>query len=303
MQSTLDAFQTAWLAPGARVRVVAPSSPFDVSEFQRGVERLKSRYDVSYDPSITRRRGYFAGDDARRLQELRDAIEDPSIDGILAARGGYGATRLLSQLDPTQVRARPKLLVGFSDITALHALWARAKVSSIHGPMVATLGRADDATCERHLNALEGRGPAQLSDLQPITRGRAEGVLVGGNLTVLCAMLGTPQLPSLDGSVLFLEDIGEKPYRVDRMLTSLRDAGVLHGVRGIVLGAFEKADAGPDGVTVDEVLQERLHDLGVPVLAGLPCGHVEDNLELPFGTRVVVDAGAGVVSFEGRAGV
>jgi muramoyltetrapeptide carboxypeptidase len=293
---THDHFQTAWLAPGARVRVIAPSSPFDVRDFELGLARLSARYDVSHDPSITEQRGYLAGDDVRRLRELREAIEDPRLDGIIAARGGYGATRLLAQLDPAQVRARPKLLVGFSDITALHALWARARVGSLHGGMVATLGRSPDKLAQRYLDALEGRGATEISGLQSIARGRAEGVLLGGNLTVLCALLGTPHFPSLHDAVLFLEDIGEKPYRIDRMLTSLRHSGALRGVRAIALGAFEKAEPNADGVRVDDVLAERLRDLGVPVVAGLPCGHVDDNVELPLGTRVVVDADAGRLS-------
>jgi muramoyltetrapeptide carboxypeptidase len=265
------------------------------------VARLRTRHVVDYDPQIAQHAGYFAGDDTRRLREITRAIEDPRVDGIIAARGGYGATRLLPQLDAAQVRARPKLLVGFSDITALHSLWARARVASIHGPMAATLGTLPAALATRFLDALEGRGPTQVTGLELLSRGRAEGVLLGGNLAVLASLLGTPHFPTLDGAILFLEDTGERPYRVDRMLTSLRNAGVLHAVRGIVLGAFEQALPGPDGVTVSEVLRERLTDLGVPVVAGLPCGHVEDNLELPLGTRVTLDADAGTLFFDARS--
>jgi muramoyltetrapeptide carboxypeptidase len=300
MPSTDDAFATAWLKPGARLHVIAPSSPFPVDAFERGVERLRTRYVVDFAADITNAHGYLAGDDTRRSRELQRVLQDPNVDGIVAARGGYGATRLLAQLDVAAVRARPKLLVGFSDITALHALWAQARVASVHGSMVATLSTLPDALVTRYFDALEGRGPHQITDLQAFTRGRAQGVLLGGNLAVLASLLGTPHMPQLDGAILFLEDVGERPYRVDRMLTSLRSSGVLHGVRGIVLGAFEKADAGADGVSIEQVLRERTADLGIPVLTGLPAGHIDDNLELPFGTRVTLDADAGTLFFDSR---
>jgi muramoyltetrapeptide carboxypeptidase len=159
--------------------------------------------------------------------------------------------------------------------------------------MVAGLGRAPDALAARFLDALEGRFPAQYNGLEPIAPGRAEGVLLGGNLAVLSALIGTPYFPPLTEAVLFLEDIGERPYRVDRMLTSWHAAGAFRGVRAIVLGAFVQGEPGSDGVTLGAVLRERLCDLGIPVVAGLPAGHLDDNAELPFGRRVSLDASAG----------
>jgi muramoyltetrapeptide carboxypeptidase len=161
--------------------------------------------------------------------------------------------------------------------------------------MVATLGRVSDVQFERFCAALEGRFPARYEQLQCLAPGSAEGTLLGGNLAVLCALLGTPLFPPLTDAVLFLEDVGERPYRVDRMFTSLRNAGVLHDVRAIVLGAFEQGDAGADGVTLAEVLQERTSDLGIPVVSDFPAGHIDDNCELPFGRRVTLDAVSGVL--------
>lgn len=290
-----------WIAAGAHVRVIAPSSPFDAEAFTRGIERLRTRYRVSFDERIFARSGYLAGDDARRLAELRAAISDKGVDAIIAARGGYGATRLLPMLDRDTLRAHPKLLVGFSDVTALHALWSGAELVSLHGPMAATLGTLPEPLALRFLEALEGRGPNSVVGTSAITAGRASGILRGGNLSVLAALLGTPCFPRLEGAVLFLEDTGERPYRIDRMLTSLRSAGGLDRVQAIALGAFTKADAGPDGVTVDDVLRERLGSLGVPVLAGVPSGHIDDNLELPFGTEVTVDTAAIELRFDVRA--
>lgn len=295
-----DEFRGRYLEAGSRVAVVAPAGPFNVGDFERGIARLRDRYDVAVDPGIIARKGYLAGDDARRLSELQAAIDDPAVTGIIAARGGYGASRLLSRLDFGALMTRPKMLVGFSDISALHAQWARHRVLSIHGPMVAALGNDDDRLVERYLRALEGEFVECHAGLATITSGRAEGVLLGGNLTVLTALLATPHaLPCAD-AVLFFEDVGERPYRLDRMLTTWRDAGAFAAVRGIVLGAFVSAHPGADQVSAADVLAERLSDLGIPVAAGLPAGHIDDNVELPFGRRVVLDATSGELQLSPR---
>jgi muramoyltetrapeptide carboxypeptidase len=288
------------LAPGARVRVIAPSSPFPREDFERGLERLRARYDVHVDAGIFEQRGYLAGDDARRARELRAAIADDAADAIFAARGGYGATRVLEHVDLSALARRPKLLAGFSDISALHASWARAGLGSLHAPMIAALGRSGDALAARFIAAVEGATPERLDNLETIAPGRARGVLFGGNLAVLTALIGTPYLPPLDGCVLFLEDVGERPYRVDRMLTQWLHAGLLHRPCAIVLGAFSDCNANPDGVQVEHVLQERLGTLGIPVLAGIPAGHVDDNLELPLGALCEVDAARGSIALETR---
>jgi muramoyltetrapeptide carboxypeptidase len=290
------------LTPGARIYAVAPSSPFPRDEFERGVQRLQQRYQVRFDPAIFTRSGYLAGDDARRLGELHAALHDDSVDAIVAARGGYGAARLLDRVDVASIARKPKLLVGFSDVTALHALWARAGVGSLHGMMLAALGRAGDARVQQWIAAVEGALPAPLTGLRSIgaLRARASGILVGGNLAVLTALIGTPYLPPLDGCVLFLEDVGERPYRVDRMLTTWQLAGLLHTPAAIVLGGFHDCAPNADGVTIDDVLHERLGALDVPVLAGVPVGHGDDSRELPLGARVHVDAARGSLTFEAR---
>jgi muramoyltetrapeptide carboxypeptidase len=293
----MSAFRMQPLRPGARIQIVAPSGPFDLDEFERGVARLRARYDVRYEPQIAERAGYLAGTDDRRARELLAALHEPEVHAIVAARGGYGATRLLDRIGEGEVARHPKLLVGFSDVTALHALWARAGLCSIHGPMVAAIGRADDAQVARWCRAVEGELPAPFTGLRALAPGRAHGPLLGGNLAVLTALIGTPYAPPLAGCVLFLEDVGERPYRVDRMLTTWSHAGWLSLPRAIVLGAFTDAATGPDGVAVEHVLEERLGALGIPVLAGLPAGHVDDNVELPFGATAVVDAASGTLAF------
>jgi muramoyltetrapeptide carboxypeptidase len=265
------------------------------------VAKLRRRYEVSYSEAILAHKGFLAGSDEHRLRELQLALANPRVDAIIAARGGYGATRIAPLLAAADVHEHAPLLVGFSDISALHALWAHAGVSSLHASMVASLGRSSELLFERFCAALEGQFPARVDDLETYAAGVTEGILLGGNLAVLTALIGTPLFPPLHDAVLFLEDIGERPYRVDRMLTTWRNAGAFRGVRGIVVGAFAQGEPGADGVTLGQVLRERLSDLDVPVVAGFPAGHIDDNHELPFGRRVTLDAGQGHLHIHPRS--
>ena len=279
------------IGPGAVIRVIAPSSPFDRTAFETGLAFLRERYEVRHRDDILDRDGYLAGSDARRLAELREALADPDAAAIVAARGGFGATRLLDHVGPEVVGRAP--LVGFSDITALHALWQRAGRPSLHASMVAALGRKGPAPARaRWIAALEGTQSA-FTDLASWHPGRAEGVLVGGNLAVLGALVGTPHAPPLDGSLLLLEDVGERPYRLDRTLTTLRQAGWLTRVAGVVVGDLTDCRAGIDGVEALQVLEQHLAGLGVPVVAGLPVGHGSDNAPIWLGARYRLDATAG----------
>jgi muramoyltetrapeptide carboxypeptidase len=210
-------------------------------------------------------------------------LADPDVDAILCARGGYGATRLLPRLVPEAVAAAAKPVVGFSDITALHALWARAGVRSYHAGMVANLGRADEPVREAWAAALEGALDPPSWPVEELVAGETTGRLTGGNLAVLVALLGTPFVPPLDGAILFLEDVGERPYRIDRMLTQLTQAGWFSRCAGVALGAFTEGAPGPDGACLADVLDERLGKLGIPVVSGIPSGHVAENATLPFG--------------------
>jgi len=280
------------------VRVVAPSSPFDQERFERGRAQLSERYTVELAPSLFERTGFLAGNDLARRRDLVQALHDPSVHAIVAARGGYGVTRLLPELDVDAVRSHAKWLVGFSDLTALHALWARAGLCSLHGPMVCSLNCASPESQAAWFALLEGGAPTPMQGLTRVVGGRAEGRLFGGNLTVLCALVGTPFMPPLDDVVLVLEDVTERPYRLDRMLTTMTQAGVFEGVRAVVLGQFTDCAPGPDGTTVDDVLSERLGSLGIPVLANAPFGHIDDNFPLLLGARAFVDADSMSVRFE-----
>ena len=277
------------LRPGARVRVIAPSSPFPEEDFARGLAWLRDRYDVSLGASVRAEDGYLAGHDDARLADLLAALESDA-DAIVAARGGYGATRLLSRVPHDALR--PVLLVGFSDVTALHALWARAGLRSLHASMVTGLGRAGEEELAQWRAAVEGEAPAPVEGLTPIAGGVAEGPLVGGNLALVCALLGTPWSLPLEGAVLFVEDVGEAPYRVDRMLTQLRHHG-LSRAAGVVVGELTRCAPRADGREVSHVVRDRLGDLGVPVVEGVVAGHGPRNRPLPLGSPVRLDADAG----------
>lgn len=277
---------------GSRLAIVAPSGPFDVEAFQAGVDWLKQRYEITHSPGIFSREGYLAGSDSQRLRDLQDAIHDPSIDAILCARGGFGATRLLPQLELNEIAAANKLIVGFSDITALHSLWAKAGVRSLHAPMVAALGRSSETIREQWTGTLEQPDTPRTWKLESFAgaaKGEIEGPLLGGNLAVLGALNGTPYAPPLAGALLFLEDVGERPYRIDRMLTTLAQAGWLDQIAGLVLGAFTEGDPGPDGVSIEEVMHRHFDGIGIPVLAGFPAGHIDENVPLPFGATARID--------------
>lgn len=285
------------LCRDARIALVAPSSPFDLTRFDAGRALLASRYQLVPAAALFTVRGYLAGDDDARLSDLTLALHSPDIDAIVPPRGGYGATRLLPALDVAAVRAAEKWLVGFSDITALHALWARAGLCSVHGPMVCSLPDASPAVQEAWFSLLEGGTPAPLENLTCVQDGRAEGRLFGGNLTVLSALVGTPYLPPLDDVVLVLEDVAERPYRLDRVLTTMLQAGFFAGVRAVVLGQFSDCGAGPDGVSALDVLCERLGKLDIPIVANAPVGHVAENWPLLLGASATVDADKGRVDF------
>jgi muramoyltetrapeptide carboxypeptidase len=288
------------LRPGARVHVVAPSGPVPADRLGTGLAVLRDLVpgEISLAPNLTMRAGYFAGDDRARLAALQVALADPTIDAVVCARGGYGMTRLLPLLDPARLAAAPKLLLGFSDITGLLA-WSLAQVglASVHGPVVAQLATlcADDR--ERLALLLRGEDPGSLSaETGAILHGGVvEGPLFAGNLEVLRSLLGTRAFPDLSGCVLALEEIGERPYRIDRILTQLLTSGALRGVRGVAVGQLVACDepetGNPDSPTAEEVVLERLGVLGVPVVTGFPFGHSSDrNAALPVGSVVRLDA-------------
>jgi muramoyltetrapeptide carboxypeptidase len=286
------------LRPGDAVAVAAPAGPFDRPGFEAGLAVLAARYRVLLGEGIFARARYLAGDDGRRLDELAAALTDDGVRAVFAARGGYGAMRLLSRLAPKLAGLRPRPVVGFSDITALHAVLQAAGWVSIHGPVVTQLGGQPPEVAERLFRLLESPGePAPSLSGVSLVGGVAEGPLVGGNLSLLTRLLGTPHLPPLDGAVLLLEDVGERPYRLDRMWTHLALAGVFDRVRGLALGEFTDCEEPGGDHGPAEVLAELAAETGLPCVGGLPIGHGPVNQPVPLGARVRLDAGAGRLEF------
>jgi muramoyltetrapeptide carboxypeptidase len=282
------------LQRGSRVRVIAPSSPFDRTLVLRGMGWLGERYRVEFDWSMFERTGFLAGDDARRLDELDRALTDPTLGAIVAARGGYGLTRIAHLADYGALLRHPKWIVGFSDITALHVEALSVGVATLHGPNAAGLGRSDAWTRTRFLDRLEApTAPLLFSGLKTLVPGVASGVLAGGNLSLLFTCQATGRLHLPPGAILVLEDVTEASYRVDRMLSALLVSGALDRVAGVVLGDFTDCPDGPHRVPLQSVLSERLGQLGVPVATGLKFGHERWNEFVPLGVSAELDADAG----------
>jgi muramoyltetrapeptide carboxypeptidase len=299
------------LARGSRVALVAPAGPLLERDDLTRAESLCRA--LGYEPSLGRhtaeRHGYFAGTDDQRLDDLNDALRNPEVAAIWCIRGGYGTTRILDRVDFDALARRPKPLIGYSDITAvLNAATRRTGVVTFHAPMArVSMAPFSRWHFERVLASAEpagrlGRLPDPPDVLLPrenriatLRSGVAEGPLAGGNLTLLQCLVGTRHFPDLDGAILFLEDVGEDLYRVDRMLAHLRMAGTLDRLAGIAVGRFtELKRAMSDGALgFDEVLATYFLPLGIPVAHGFPIGHIDDQWTLPLGVRARLDADSG----------
>jgi muramoyltetrapeptide carboxypeptidase len=287
------------LRPGARVALIAPAGPVSEAKVTTALMRCAA---LGLEPVLGAgardRAGYLAGPDDVRARDLNHAIADPGIDAIWALRGGYGTMRLLPALDLAPLRARPKAFIGFSDNTALHHAFARAGLVSFHGPHAASPFPAFTAACfQRVLFQAEPAGvlPIAIEDDPPCTLagGVGEGILGGGNLSLLASLCGTEISFDARGRIVVLEDVGEPLYRVDRALTQLLLAGALDGAAGLTFGRFTESPSSEG--RLEDVLGGLAHTLGVPAVHGFPVGHVDHNWCLPFGVRARLDADRGVL--------
>lgn len=294
-------FKPKPLFPGAYVALVAPAGPVPQERLAPAVSAVKA---LGLNPvvfeSSKQAHGYFGGTDNLRAQNINAAFADDSIDGILCIRGGYGTQRLLDAIDYDVVCKRPKFFSGYSDITALHIAFNQlCNLRTYHTPMPSTEWyKGLDAFTQKSLcTALFGTQPLcyqnpQESPLQTLYGGTAAGILTGGNLSLVASSLGTPYEIETEGRILFLEDVEEEPYSIDRMLTHLRNAGKLSACAGIVLGYWTDCTAEhPErSLTLEQVFAELLKPLGIPVLTGLACGHSLPSLSLELGGTVLLDA-------------
>ena len=268
------------------------------------MDLLSARYRVVLTDSVLARAGYLAGPDDARADEFNQLVRDPDVRAIIMARGGYGALRILDRLDADALRRQPKLIVGFSDATAiLHWALRCAGVRPVHGPMVGQLGRLPEDDVRWLFQILEQAAPAGRLPLTLAARGARvsatarEGVLTGGNLCLLAHLAGTPYAVDAAEQVLLLEEVGERPYRIDRFLTHLGLTGLFDRVVAAVIGELTDCQETVHGdhPTAEAVVDERLRRFGVPALAGVPLAHGLRNLALPMGVRCALDQRAGTL--------
>ena len=299
------------LEPGSTLGIIAPASaPPDPKNVDRAIAALeKLRFKTKLAKNVHKRLGFLAGSDRERAADVMQMFTDKKVDGIICVRGGYGTARLLPLLDYAAIKRNPKIFVGYSDITSLHcAFLVKSNLISFHGPMLNSDFAHDDMpafTTQSFLRML--MRPEPYGDIaagydgrvKTLRGGMAQGQLIGGNLSILCASLGTPWQPPFRDRILFFEDVDEVPYRFDRMLTQLLNAGLLQQVAGIAIGinhdCFDpKAkDAKEYRQTMEDVFRDRLLPLEVPLVMNLPFGHVPINATLPVGAQVTLDATKG----------
>jgi len=285
------------LTAGARVALVAPAGALrGVEELEQAMSNARS---LGWEPvageHVLARHAYLGGSDGARLHDLNVALGDERVDAIWCVRGGYGAMRLLAQIDYASLTRRPRALIGYSDITALHAaVSTRCELVTYHGPTAR--GELTDFSRDSLMRAVvEHRNPCgAAAGARTVREGRAHGSLVGGNLALLAALAGTPYAPDYRGALLVLEDVGEPVYRIDRMLTQLALSGALAQIAGIVAGHFtESSSTGELGSrTVDDLLREAADVAGVPAISGVPVGHIDDQWTIPLGATAHLDADA-----------
>ena len=305
------------LAPGDTVALVSPANAtFNTVDLDIARESLQALgFKVRNSEHMMERHGYLAGQDKARAEDINKAFADKSVAGVHAIRGGWGSARLLPYLDYDTIRRNPKVLIGYSDITALHmAIQAKTGLITFHGPI--GLGRWDPYSLDYYKRVLFNGEQVTYSNkqgisternsltqvefrTQTITPGKARGRLLGGNLTVLTAILGSPYVPDWDDAILFCEDVGEDLYRVDRMVTQLKLANVLARIKGFVFGSCSECKPG-DGnygaLTLEEIFKDHIKPLGVPAWQGAMIGHAQPQWTLPEGAQVEIDATAGTIS-------
>jgi muramoyltetrapeptide carboxypeptidase len=283
------------------VVLVAPAGPITDARLEAALRQCEALgLEAVVARSALRRRGYLAGSDDERAADLQQALDDGAVDAVWALRGGYGTMRLLRALDLAALRTRPKAFIGFSDNTAFHLALLRSGVVSFHGPHAGGAFPAFTERCFR--SVLFEAAPAGVlplpeagARLETVVGGVAEGALVGGNLALLAATCGTPYRLEAHGRIVFLEDVGEATYRIDRALMQLRLSGALDGLAGLIVGQFTEGGAEHPDLPLSRLLEENATALGAPCVAGAPVGHVDDNWCLPLGVRARLDADAGTV--------
>jgi muramoyltetrapeptide carboxypeptidase len=292
------------LAPGARIALVAPAGPLrDEEDLDRSVANVSSFGWVAVPGEhVLERDGYLAGSDDHRLADLNRFLRDDSVDAIWCIRGGYGAMRLLEGIDYDALARRPKAIIGYSDITALHgAVGRRCDLVSYHGATArAHLTEISRQSLSVFLTEPWGEFTIAQPSMMPLRRGTARGRLAGGNLALVAALAGTPYAPDLDGAILLLEDVNEAVYRIDRMLTQLWLTGALRDIAGLAFGSFTEIPDDPANAQrpIERVLEEFANRCGVPCVSGFPMGHIDEQHVYPLGAPATLSADEGLLVIE-----
>ncbi len=288
-----------YLKQGDLIGVAAPSARFDKELFAKGVACLENMgFRVRIPDGIFGELRYLAGADPDRASVINELFSDPEVKGIISVRGGFGAMRILDFLEWETIKKNPTLFMGFSDASALIAgLISKAGLRAIHGPNLVSLARAGEEVLNGYYKAVTGQlKQILISQGQCLQKGNARGLLVGGNLATLVHMVGTRFQPDFDQGILFIEDVGEPAYKIDRMLSQMKMAGLFDHIRGVIAGSFEDC-ANPE--YIPEIINEIFGGMDIPVLMGLMAGHGTVNLSLPMGAPVVLDADNSLIRWEG----
>jgi muramoyltetrapeptide carboxypeptidase len=281
------------LRTGDKISVISPAGPVPEQELQPGLRFLESMgFSVHVAPHVYDSKDYLAGKDSDRLHDFHSVMMDPETKAVFCARGGYGCMRLLKDIDYGLIRETPKIFVGYSDITALIlAVFNKTGLVTYHGPMVREFIHGKERNLRELLGFLGSKGVGTIAikggEVLCEGKGKARGRLIGGNLSLLCHLLGTSFLPSLDGGILFLEDRGELPYRIDRMLTHLALSGQLEGLSGLIFGDFEKCG---ETQIINQLIKEFSSNMNFPVVRGLAVGHGSANIPLPIGVEAELNS-------------
>jgi len=286
------------LMQGDTVGIVAPAGPFDPKKFMKGKAVLELMgFRTFFDEAIFQKHGFFSGTDVQRADQVNRLFADSAIRAVVCARGGYGSMRILPFLDFETIQKNPKIFVGFSDISVLlSVLDDRCGLVTFHGPVVTTLANAIEETIAAMRTALKSNTALELTPKEGIVikSGVSSGIVAGGNLTTLCHLVGTPYAPRFNGKILFIEDVGEVPYRIDRMLAQMKLAGCFEGLKGLVLGSFEECGQLDE---IFQIVQEMFRDVNIPILAGFEIGHSKINITIPIGLGATLDADRQILAF------
>lgn len=278
------------LRKGDGIGIIAPAGPVTSTELRGGIDLLESLgYKLVFSSHLYHRNDYLAGSDDARLEDLHSMFDNGNIKAIFCARGGYGALRLLEMINFDLIRNNPKIIMGYSDITTLLlAIYQRTGLVTFHGPVVKELSRNQNQNLEPAIRLISSDRllRVNLTGGTALRPGKAAGTLLGGNLSLICHLIGTPFMPSSRRSLLFIEERGEPLYRIDRMLTHLRLSGLLEGLSGLIAGRFEGCG---EISHINQLLVNTVSDLGIPVIGGLPVGHGLENIALPLGVQAELD--------------